>query len=573
MEIRTRPAEVSRHASRSASVALVLIVTQVLGCAPSQPDGSSPARTELQQAPPKRLVAAIRSSPTAVTTDLDLSAVSGADALNKLVQSGLTALEDNGVRVPQLAEAVPSTSNGLWRVLPDGRMEMTWKIRPGAKWHDLQPVRSADYALSAKVRGDKEVAVSRSPAFALVDSVETPDDATVLVKWKQPYIDADTLFSENPLPAHLLQATYLENKAGLTQAPYWTSTFIGTGPYQVREFASGSQITLEAFDQYVHGRPKIREIEVRFIPDGTTLIANILSGVVQLTFGARNLSYEEAAEARDQWREGKVVANSRSTVFLYPQFLNPTPPILANVQFRRALVHAINREELANTFQGGLSAVPHGYVSPEVAEYAETQLAIAKYEYDPRRTVQMIEGLGYARDTEGFFRDAGGQRPSVEVRTTTASENQKLMFAIVDYFQRAGVAAEPHTIPQSRAQDAEYRANYPAFEMVRAGDGKGVFSQFHSAQARLPENNYRGGPTGDGNRLRYMNPELDALMDKYAMTIPWQERMEYARGIIRLETDQVVAIGVIHSADANLIANRLDGVSQSVSNAHLWDLK
>lgn len=553
--------------------ALAVAATFLVACGQPAATGGGPGDAA-QPAAPKRFVATIRSAPAAVTTDLDLAAVSGADALTRLVQSGLTATNDDGVRVPQLAEAVPTTENGLWRVLPDGRMETTWKIRAGARWHDLEPVRSADYAFSARVRADREVPISRSNALSLVDAVETPDDQTVLVKWKQPFIDANTLFSESPLPSHLLQQIYQETKAGLVQAPYWTEAFVGTGPFKVKEFAPGSHIVVEAFDQYVHGRPKISEIEVRFIPDGATLIANILADQVQLTFGARNLSYEEAASAREQWREGRVVPNSRSTVFAYPQFLNPAPAILGNVQFRRALVHAIDREELANTFQGGLSAVPHGYVSPEVAEYAEIQPAVVKYEYDPRRTAQLIESLGYSKDAEGFFRDGGGARlGAVEVRTTTASENQKLMLAVVDYFQRAGVAGDPHTIPQARAQDAEYRANYPGFEMVRAGDGKGVFSQFHSSQARLPENNYRGGPAGDGNRMRYLNPELDRLMDLYARTIPWAERMEHARQIIRLETDEVVAVGIIHSADANLISNRLSEVSQSVWNAHLWDLR
>src|SRR5262249_19680549 len=145
-------------------------------------------------------------------------------------------------------------------------------------------------------------------------------------------------------------------------------------------------------------------------------------------------------------------ANQRSTVFLYPQFLNPSPVALGNVVFRRALVHAIDREELSNTFQGGLSAVPHAYLSPDVAEYREVQDAAVHYDYDPRRTAQLLELLGFTRDAQGLFQDASGQRPTVEVRTTTASENQKLMLSIVDAWQRAGIAAEPHTIPQARTQ-------------------------------------------------------------------------------------------------------------------------
>lgn len=567
----------ARCAHSARTLVTLVVVGLVSACGPGQPSRpGNPSEPAAASGPPKRLVAAIRSLPTSVTTDLNVAAISGADALDLLVSSALTALNDDGVRFAQLAEAVPSTENGLWRILPDGRMETTWRIRPGVTWHDGQPLRAADYAFAARVRSDRDVPVIRTQGLTLIESIETPDERTLVVRWKQPFIDADTLFADPPFPAHLLEDAYLNGKDTFTQRPYWTEAYIGTGPFRVREFSAGSYIVLEAYDRYVHGRPRIDEIEVRFIADGATLIANLLADAVHITFGARNLSYEEAAQARESWRDGTVVANQRSTVFLYPQFLNPTPAILANAVFRRALVHAIDREELATTFQGGLSAVPHSYLSPDVAEYREVQEAAVRYDYDPRRTAQLVESLGFARDAQGVFQNAvsaAAPFPALEVRTTTASENQKLMLAVVDFWKRAGLAAEPHTIPQARSNDAEYRATYPGFEMVRAGDGKGVFSQYHSAQARLPENNYRGGPAGDNNRMRYLNPDLDALMDRYAITIPWPARMAVARDIIHLETDQVVAVGVIYSADANLVSNRLENVTRRVFNAHEWTLK
>ena len=32
-----------------------------------------------------------------------------------------------------LAEVVPTIENGLWRLLPDGQMELTWKIKPSVR--------------------------------------------------------------------------------------------------------------------------------------------------------------------------------------------------------------------------------------------------------------------------------------------------------------------------------------------------------------------------------------------------------------------------------------------------------
>lgn len=72
-----------------------------------------------------------------------------------------------------------------------------------------------------------------------------------------------------------------------------------------------------------------------------------------------------------------------------------------------------------------------------------------------------------------------------------------------------------------------------------------------------------------------MNPEFDALVDRYTRTIPWQDRMAVARDIIHWETDQVLVAALIYSysADANMVSHRLENVTQSLWNAHLWNLK
>src|SRR5205823_12000905 len=105
----------------------------------------------------------------------------------------------------------------------------------------------------------------------------------------------------------------------------------------------------------------------------------------------------------EQGKDGPVAAAPLTTVAPYPQFWDPDPPILANVQFRRALLLALDRQELANTFARGLGMVPDSLYSPDQAEYPEVQDAAVKYDYDPRRAAQLIEGLGFTKDADGFY--------------------------------------------------------------------------------------------------------------------------------------------------------------------------
>jgi peptide/nickel transport system substrate-binding protein len=520
------------------------------------------------------------SNPPSISTDFVTAGsgtIPGGDGLEELVNGGLIIVDDRGGVRPQLAEAVPTLENGRWRLLPDGRMETTWTIRPGAQWHDGVPFTSADPRFSARLGQDRDLPVFRHRAFDLVEGVETPDPRTVMVRWTQPYIAADLLFSRGvgfPRPSHLLEKDYVEDKTAILQHAYWTEGYAGTGPFRLREWVGGSHLVLAANEQYVLGRPKIDEILVRFIPDQNALVANLLAGAVELTFG-RSLSLEQAIQVTNQWREGKADVGFKNWIALYPQFLNPSPTVVLDVQFRRAMLHAIDRQQLADTLQGGLVPVAHSFLSPTDPDHDRVKDRIVRYDYDPPRAVQMIEGLGYSRGPDGVFRDGAGQRLALEVFDgLTEDLGDKALLAVADYWGRIGVPSQPVFIPEQRRNDREYGATFPSFRIIRQPNDPLTADRYHTRARPLPENRFSGT-----NRSRYSNLELDALMDRYVQTIPKEERTRLLGNIIYHMTDQLVIMGLFYNTEPVMVGNRLRNVTTKqvggtteAWNAHEWEV-
>src|SRR5581483_2552487 len=99
----------------------------------------------------------------------------------------------------------------LWRLLPDGRMETTWKLQPNAVWHDGAPFTADDLVFTLDVVRDRDLPVLRDSTYDLVEGLDTPDAHTIVVRWTQPYIGADQMFSSVmsdlavPMPRHLLE--------------------------------------------------------------------------------------------------------------------------------------------------------------------------------------------------------------------------------------------------------------------------------------------------------------------------------------------------------------------------------
>ncbi len=143
----------------------------------------------------------------------------------------------------------------------------------------------------------------------------------------------------------------------------------------MRELVAGTGIVLTANSEYVLGRPRIHEIEVKYVTDVNTLTANLLAGTVDVTSLVG--SVDLGLQLRDQWRAGTVAFNLGSDVWvaLFPQFVDPRPAIVADLQLRRALVHAVDRQEVVDTLVAGMSRVPHSFLSPNHAIYRDIEAA------------------------------------------------------------------------------------------------------------------------------------------------------------------------------------------------------
>jgi peptide/nickel transport system substrate-binding protein len=556
------------------------------GCAPAATQGRpADARPGSGAAPassgPKRMVAAINGTARVFSARLDRAgsgSTPGIEEVEDLVNSGLVVMDARGDVKPLLAEGVPALTNGSWVLLPDGRMETTWRIRSDATWHDGTPFTADDLLFTAQVSQDPEVRALGDSAYQMFEGIRASDPRNVTVTWKQPYIEAHLLFTRTrgqPLPKHLLEPAYLENKAGFLELPYWNQAFVGTGPFKLKDWVAGSHLLLSANDRYLLGRPKIDELEIKFVPDMNVLFASLLAGAVELTLG-RGLALEQAAQLRGQWTDGEMRLGALGNwISIYPQFINPSPTATLNVQFRRAMLMAVDRDQMAEALVLGLGEKAESIISPKDPEYPFIEKQIVRYPYDLRRAVSMVEALGYSRGPDGIFRDAANQPLVYESQGTTGAMQERSMLTTAEFMQQLGIVLEPAFIPPQARSDRARRSERTGVEVQRQTNGVGNLYRFHSRETPLAENNYVGD-----NRSRYRHPELDASLERFFGTVDQNGQMQALGEIVHHMTDQLNVIPLIFDGDPALVANRIRNVQvpqagrASISaNAHEWDVR
>jgi ABC-type transport system substrate-binding protein len=132
------------------------VVVLLASCAPAprqaQP-GSAPSAAA--PAPQKPIVVLVSNEPRV----LDAGLTSGLNSRDfASISNGVLAyVTPQGEAMPMLAEQLPTLENGDWKILPDGRMETTYRLRKHARFHDGTPITAEDFVFAQRVRMDPAI--------------------------------------------------------------------------------------------------------------------------------------------------------------------------------------------------------------------------------------------------------------------------------------------------------------------------------------------------------------------------------------------------------------------------------
>jgi len=314
------------------------------------------------------------------------------------VIEGLTITDERMNVIPLLASEVPTLENGGVRMRPDGGMDVTWRIRPGIKWHDGVPFTSADVKFTVEAINSPDYNPESTDGFDRIEDVETPDSLTAVVRYREVYAPYALQFVRGALPKHVLEGRDIDGAQDYNRNP------LGTGPYHVVEWKTGEYVLLERVPNYWRGDslPAIRRIVFRFVANTTTRINQLRGGEVHVS----------ALVPWDKYREVKdvpglsihrMMGNSYEHVTLNERSVEA----FRDVRIRRALIHAIDRELIVRTILDSLAPVINGPIQPVSWAYTDD---VAKYNFDPDRARALLDEAGWRVGGDDGMRERNGKR-------------------------------------------------------------------------------------------------------------------------------------------------------------------
>lgn len=447
--------------------------------------------------------------------------------------AALTLTDSYGATHAYLAEVLPQLNTETWRVFPDGRMETTYRLRPGLTWHDGQPLTAEDFVFTYRVYTSRNLALFNSSPQHLMDGLVALDPQTFVIHWRSPYPDAADLRMEDfdPLPRHILAEPFASVEQDPTQAdaflglPHWMSEYIGAGPYRLTRWVPGAQFEGAAFDGHVLGRPKIDRILLKIMPDDNTVLSNVLAG----TMDYATLRFEHGMVAQRELvatNKGVVTKNRGGAVTkniqLRPEYVGH--PGTLDIRVRRALAHSLHRQAINDGVFEGQGFPTDTMVAETEPFYPEVDRAVMHYPYDPRRTEQLMNEAGYAKDREGFFANPAGDRYHLDFQTVAGSEFERVQLIMTDAWRQAGIEVQPSVLPSVQVRDGQPRHTFPG---IATRGGALVERSFVSAEIGTPENRWSGD-----NRAGWANADYDRFWAGFTTTL---DRTERTRQFIQMQ--------------------------------------
>lgn len=240
-----------------------------------------------------------------------------------------------------------------WQASPDG-LTWTFRLRPGVKFHDGADLTAQ--AVKASIERTKKIGGGASFIWAPVETIETPDTATVIMRLKtaQPMdITAAAGF-----------AAWIYSPAAIDKDNAWfnTGNSAGTGPYKIESYEPGQRAILTRNESYWGGWSEgaFDKVVFEIIEDVVLAQSKLESGEADWTFG---IPYDNL-ESLKEHPELSVVSNPsfETLVGMY----NTRRAPLDNAKVRQALSIAFPYDDVISAGTAGLGARAKGVIPPGI---------------------------------------------------------------------------------------------------------------------------------------------------------------------------------------------------------------
>jgi peptide/nickel transport system substrate-binding protein len=477
------------------------------------------------------------------------------------------------------------------------QMTVNFKMKPGLKWSDGQPLTAADSVFSYQIASDPATPVSRKQ-LERTASYKATDDITVEWVGKPGFIDPRSFANFYlPMPKHTLEKF---KAADLLKAPEVVEKPLGWGPYMIAEWVKGDHIKLVKNPNYARaaeGLPHFDVLEYRFlgqtsdnnlaalqagecdVVDQTSMLEEQLEKVLDLQKNGKLKAYVGQGPEWEQIAFG-VKPASYDDGGISPA-TGDRADFFGEVRMRQAFAYCMDRKTAVDKQLLGQSAIPDGFFTAEHPLYTAD---LPSYSYDVAKGSQLLTEVGWKdndndpstpRVSDGVMFVQGGTPLEVTLLTTDAYLRQEVVKKLAETMAPCGIKVNIQSLPADQIYGPGpdgplFGRKFDLAQIAwQAGAGTPCFL-YESSQVPTAANHWLGV-----NVTGYANPGYDAACTAAENADPSQpDYKEKNAAVQTLFAQELPALPLYFNL--KIVATRPDfcGMQMDVtSRSALWNIE
>ncbi|WP_179380326.1 peptide ABC transporter substrate-binding protein [Jannaschia marina] len=502
-----------------------------------------------------------------------------------LVVEPLARFDETGTIQPWLVDEIPTVENGG---VSEDLTQITWKISEGITWSDGTPFTSADVQFTYEYCTHPEGGCAQATKFEGIESVETPDDLTVVVTFADPKPYPYTAFVGGESP--ILQKAQFESCVGAAASSCTEQNFnpIGTGPFVVDEFRTNDVISLSANPNFrFEGKPAFATVNFKGGGDAEAAGRAVMqTGEFDYAWNLQ-LAPEVIAQMEAGGLGTPVAGFGPLVERLMLNNTNPDPalgpdersvvrphPFLSDPAVYEAMSMAIDRPLLVEIGYGQAGKVTCNWVpAPEV--YSSTSMTCDVQDLEGAKA--KLEEAGWVDENGDGVREKDGVELRMLYQTSTNAVRQDFQQLIKEWWEEIGFAVELRNVSGSvffggdAGSPDTFQKFYADVEMYantfNGTDPQAYLGNGLCDKAPRPETQWQGE-----NISRFCDEEYDALWAELAKTSGTDARAEIAKQLNDMIVQRGGMIPLVHRGRLSAHANTLGGVELNVWDSELWNI-
>jgi peptide/nickel transport system substrate-binding protein len=380
---------------------------------------------------PGVLRVAIQSEP--LNLDTLLASNTTDNMVDRLIFDPLISATPAGEPVPILVTEVPTLENG--GIGKDG-LTITYHLRPGITFSDGVPLTSKDVKFSWQQMMNPNNNVVSRHGYDEVQSIDTPNAATVIVHLKERFAPfVNTFFAEGDspvgiVPEHVLAKYPNVNKIAFNLHP------IGSGPFEVQTWSKGDHITLIPNPHYFLGTPKLKRIVIRVVPDENTSVNLLHTHDIDWMFEPSYGIYPQISHISG------VTVHYNNINGYESIYLNTSHWPLTDPKFRLAMVYAIDKKNLLDVLTYGQEKIATEDLPDWLWAYNRD---VTTYAFDAAKAKQILASDGFTPGANGILQKDGKSVNLLIVTNTSNATRRKGVQVLQEMLHQVGIGSQIKT--------------------------------------------------------------------------------------------------------------------------------